>query len=292
MPEFKFNCPDCNQRLSATEEYIGCEIECPKCKKIFVCEKPPANNINAHPPRLTMPPASSKKPLTNNTNFQQSALGADNATFLFICPECNTQATLPISAKGQNYECKACCENVIAQPTTEKRCPHCGGLINMKATICKHCRQSVSQNTIPQAAAAGNIPQQFPPHQQNQWQRGINNNFTPPHGTFPYQNNGAANGNFNHLSNGQNGMNVTVVQQNSGSADGGQKKLWIYLILAIFLGELGIHDFYAGYMKHGIIKLCLSMFLGWLIIPLIIVFIWSLYDIITVREDANGMPFD
>ncbi|MBO7152734.1 MAG: hypothetical protein J6W67_02905 [Lentisphaeria bacterium] len=82
MSEFKFYCPHCNQHLAATEEYVGCEIECPKCKKIFICKKPPANN----------------------TNVQQSALGANNATFLFICPECNTQATLPISTQGQSYE--------------------------------------------------------------------------------------------------------------------------------------------------------------------------------------------
>ena len=303
MPEFKFNCPDCNQRLSATEEYIGCEIECPKCKKIFVCEKPPANNINAHPPRLTMPPASGKKPLTNNTNFQQSALGANNATFLFICPECNTQATLPISTQGQSYECKACFETVIAQPATEKRCPHCDGLIKLQATICKHCKQSISPKAKPPTAVTGNASAPSTPYSQNQWQ-GAQNNFTPYNSIpqqqpqqfrqqpYPYQNNGAGNYNYNQQPNAQNGLNVTIVQQNNNSTDDGAKKLWIYLLLAFFLGHLGIHDFYAGYTQKGVIKLIITLLIGWLIVPLIIVEIWVICQMITVRIDANGNLFE
>ena len=285
MSEFKFYCPHCNQHLAATEEYIGCEIECPKCKKIFVCEKPPANNTNVHPPHLSILPATTKMPITNNTNVQQSALGANNATFLFICPECNTQATLPISTQGQSYECKACFETVIAQPATEKRCPHCDGLIKLQATICKHCKQSIS------------------PKAQNQWQK-LLNNFTPYNSIpqqqpqqlrqqpYPYQNNGAGNYNYNQQPNAQNGLNVTIVQQNNSSADDGSKKLWIYLLLAFFLGHLGIHDFYAGYTQKGVIKLIITLLIGWLIIPLIVVEIWVICQMITVRIDANGNLFE
>ena len=62
----------------------------------------------------------------------------------------------------------------------------------------------------------------------------------------------------------------------------------IYILLAIFLGGLGIHNFYAGYTKKAIIQL-LCVFPGsFLVFPAIIEFIWVLVDICTVTKDASG----
>ena len=67
-----------------------------------------------------------------------------------------------------------------------------------------------------------------------------------------------------------------------------KKTRLIYILLAIFLGGLGIHNFYAGYTKKAIIQL-LCCTVGWaLIIPGIIGFIWVLVDICTVTKDASG----
>ena len=77
---------------------------------------------------------------------------------------------------------------------------------------------------------------------------------------------------------------------NSKTSD--RKSRLIYILLALFLGSLGIHNFYAGYSGKGTIQLLLSLFLFWLIIPIIIVFIWVIVDIITVTKDANGTPFE
>lgn len=60
-----------------------------------------------------------------------------------------------------------------------------------------------------------------------------------------------------------------------------------YILLAIFLGYLGVHNFYAGFTKKGIIQLILSV----LVITAFITFIWVIIDIITVTEDANGNQF-
>lgn len=65
------------------------------------------------------------------------------------------------------------------------------------------------------------------------------------------------------------------------------KSRMIYIILAIFLGTLGVHNFYAGYKKKGITELLLTLF-GWLIIPAIAVLILVIIDICTVTTDANG----
>lgn len=62
----------------------------------------------------------------------------------------------------------------------------------------------------------------------------------------------------------------------------------IYIILAIFLGGFGIHNFYAGYTKKAIIQLLCVVPGGILVIPAFIESIWVLVDICTVTKDANG----
>ncbi len=60
-----------------------------------------------------------------------------------------------------------------------------------------------------------------------------------------------------------------------------------YILLALFLGGLGIHNFYSGHTKHGVIKLVLlfACGLGVLVNP-----IWSIVEMITVKQDAQGNP--
>ena len=58
-----------------------------------------------------------------------------------------------------------------------------------------------------------------------------------------------------------------------------------YILLALFLGSLGIHNFYSGHTKHGVIKLALLLACG---VGLIVNPIWSIVEIITVKQDAQG----
>jgi TM2 domain-containing membrane protein YozV len=63
----------------------------------------------------------------------------------------------------------------------------------------------------------------------------------------------------------------------------------IYVLLGIFLGAFGVHNFYAGYVKKGAIQLCvalLSCFYGALIS-----WIWAIIEICTVNKDAEGTQF-
>lgn len=63
----------------------------------------------------------------------------------------------------------------------------------------------------------------------------------------------------------------------------------VYVLLAIFLGAFGIHNFYAGHTNHGLIQLLVSLFtcgfVGW------VMWIWALLEAATVTTDAQGFPF-
>lgn len=61
-----------------------------------------------------------------------------------------------------------------------------------------------------------------------------------------------------------------------------------FILLAIFLGHLGVHNFYAGNSKHGLIKLGLLVACG---LGLVVNPIWSIVEIFTVKKDASGVDF-
>ena len=77
----------------------------------------------------------------------------------------------------------------------------------------------------------------------------------------------------------------TTVNANVG---GEQKSKLVAVLLAFFLGGFGIHDFYLGYNKNGIIKIVLTVCTG---------FgggVWALIDFIrlltgSISTDANGV---
>lgn len=64
-----------------------------------------------------------------------------------------------------------------------------------------------------------------------------------------------------------------------------------YVLLGIFLGTLGIHNFYAGYSGKGVAQLLITLLTGWLLLPLLGVWIWNLVEICTVSVDAQGNAF-
>jgi len=69
-----------------------------------------------------------------------------------------------------------------------------------------------------------------------------------------------------------------------------QKSRSTYIVLGIFLGALGIHNFYAGYVGRGVGQLCLSVFtLGYLGI---ISWIWAIIEICIVQKDSTGLDFN
>jgi TM2 domain-containing membrane protein YozV len=64
-----------------------------------------------------------------------------------------------------------------------------------------------------------------------------------------------------------------------------------YILLGIFLGLLGVHNFVAGYTGRGVAQLLLTLLTGWLIIPLFAVWLWNIIEVCVVTKDAKGNRF-
>ncbi|MDA3872455.1 MAG: NINE protein [Kiritimatiellae bacterium] len=71
-----------------------------------------------------------------------------------------------------------------------------------------------------------------------------------------------------------------------------QKSRGVYIILALLLGLIGIHNFYAGRYGAGAFQLLLTIFLGWTIIVPVFVFFWILIEMFAVKTDGKNRPMD
>lgn len=61
-----------------------------------------------------------------------------------------------------------------------------------------------------------------------------------------------------------------------------------YIILGLFLGGLGIHNFYAGHNGRGIAQLLLTLFTAWLCFPIILIWGWIIIEVIVTTTDGYG----
>lgn len=66
------------------------------------------------------------------------------------------------------------------------------------------------------------------------------------------------------------------------------KSRLVYILLALFLGGLGVHNFYAGRKKQAIIQLVLTITLCWTGIVPLGVAIWVIIEMIKVTQSADG----
>lgn len=64
-----------------------------------------------------------------------------------------------------------------------------------------------------------------------------------------------------------------------------------YILLGVFLGVLGIHNFYAGRTYRGLGQLLTTLLAGWMMLPLFGVWVWSLVDICALTTDGDGQKF-
>ena len=63
----------------------------------------------------------------------------------------------------------------------------------------------------------------------------------------------------------------------------------VYVLLAIFIGNLGIHNFYAGYTSRAVTQLLICLLTCG--IGGIATWIWAVIEAVTVEQDANGVRF-
>ena len=69
----------------------------------------------------------------------------------------------------------------------------------------------------------------------------------------------------------------------------------IFVLLGIFLGIFGVHNFYAGYTKKGAMQLCATVLIGvyaeiaaWLWVG---IWLWAIVEICMISRDADGTQF-
>ncbi|WP_161794242.1 NINE protein [Demequina sediminicola] len=62
-----------------------------------------------------------------------------------------------------------------------------------------------------------------------------------------------------------------------------------YVLLGLFLGGLGIHNFYAGRTTTAVCQLLLMILLGWTIIAAMAVTVWVIVEVIAVTRDGDGL---
>lgn len=63
----------------------------------------------------------------------------------------------------------------------------------------------------------------------------------------------------------------------------------VFILLGVFLGCFGAHNFYAGYTGKAVAQLLITL-LSFTTLAFISV-IWAIIEVITVRQDAKGVPF-
>ena len=61
-----------------------------------------------------------------------------------------------------------------------------------------------------------------------------------------------------------------------------------FVLLGVFLGSLGIHNFYIGRTKQGVIQLLITVLSAGMLS--LASWIWAIIDICTINADASGVP--
>lgn len=67
------------------------------------------------------------------------------------------------------------------------------------------------------------------------------------------------------------------------------KKKMTFIMLGVFLGALGAHNFYAGYYGKATVQLCLSLLTIGYGSPM--AWLWAVIEICTVNQDSRGVQF-
>lgn len=88
---------------------------------------------------------------------------------------------------------------------------------------------------------------------------------------------------------------LPVLRPGTGS---GAPKIWQVKnragLLAIFLGQFGIHNFYLGYTNRAVTQLLVSILLSWTFVAPLGIWIWAIVEAVKIFQgeipDADGRP--
>ena len=95
------------------------------------------------------------------------------------------------------------------------------------------------------------------------------------------------------ISSSANTQNQNRFNQNQTpqfSVSGEAKQRLIFILLGVFLGVFGIHNFYIGNTGRGIAQLLITILSLSFLSP--IVWIWAIIEIVTVTNDSKGIRME
>lgn len=142
------------------------------------------------------------------------------------------------------------------------KCEYCNNEIPAGASKCPSCGAPAPQQVVQQAAPqAAPMPQGAQPTmQQPMYQAPVIN-----------------------IVNNQGGVYEETV------APAGPKSRLAYIALAVIVGALGLHNFYAGRTVFGVLQLALTVVTGGALA--FVSWIWAVVEACTVKVDGEGVPF-
>ena len=215
-------------------------------------------------------------------------------SFNVNCPHCNELLQVEEEWCGMNLECPSCGKsfeleknvntpiinnspklklNNIGDKNQNKNnmqfCADCGNSYSRRAPACPKCG-CPNMNNNAGGNAYGNQP--YGNQQYGQQPYGNKSYGPQPYGNQRYKQQPYGN---------QYGMGMAPL-----------KSKGVYIALGLFLGWLGVHNFYAGYTIKGIIQLMIFLLFVWFLgLGFFVTSVWSLIEVFTVRIDAQGRPF-
>lgn len=66
----------------------------------------------------------------------------------------------------------------------------------------------------------------------------------------------------------------------------------VYIILAFFVGAIGMHNFYARYWKRGLVQFLLALISPYMLfVPLIFTSFWAMAELLFVNRGPDGVLF-
>ncbi len=176
-------------------------------------------------------------------------------------------------------------------------CKQCGKPTNNNQDLCDECLAKTNANNAQGQPFVTTAQETNSTH--NEQNNNFNNNYTTPNYNQTQQNNynQQYNNGYNQQSNYNQQYNNNSQQYNnngySGSQNNMQKSKIAAGMLGIFLGSLGVHNFYLGYTGKAVAQLLITLIsCGTLAV---VSAIWGLIEgvmILTgsINTDADGNP--
>ena len=168
-------------------------------------------------------------------------------------------------------------------------CSKCGKEILSGNNVCEHCGAEVEELDMSKYITTEEVNNQGYENQSYSNQDYNANN-------QGYENQSYSNQDYNN-NQGYNNQQYTNQGYNNYQGGAEQKSKLAAGLLAIFVGSLGIHNFYLGYTNKGLIQILVTLIGGIVTcgISAVAMQIWAIVEGIqiltgSINVDANGVP--